>query len=210
MVASNEVLDPTAVERKMYQSFWNDGITDLVVGLGVVLIGIVWLLDLAVLTIIVPVLLLPLWIFARKTISEPRAGFVRFSSARQERVHRVSATASIVGYGVLMAAGGLYLLFRGGSDPGPIAATVVRSMPTIILASVFLVVGFVLEMPKRSIGYAVMTLAVAGMGIIVPLDPSIQFLTVGALVMIGGGFVLRRFLSENPSSGAISLDEDAN
>lgn len=192
-------MDPASIERKIYQSFWNDGITDLAVGLGVTLVGFAWQVDVVALTLVIPVALLPLWILGRRRISEPRAGFVRFSTERGEKVHRTSVTASIVGYGVLMAVGASYLVFRNSGAPARWLEPVVAAIPMLVLATVFLLGRWVFDLPRRSAVYGVFALGVAAAGIALALPPGLQFVAVGLLIMLGGTGILWRFLRKNPT-----------
>ena len=74
------------VERKAFRSFWNDGLLDLMVGLVILLIGISWWQDIAVMGAIFPAVCASMWYPLRRRLVEPRMGYVEFSGSRELKV----------------------------------------------------------------------------------------------------------------------------
>jgi hypothetical protein len=64
------------LERKVFQSYWDDGLLDLFAAIGIFLIGVSWLRDFPVGAVFVPALLVPFWNPVRRKVIEPRLGLV--------------------------------------------------------------------------------------------------------------------------------------
>jgi hypothetical protein len=198
--------DIHAVERKIYRTFWNDGLLDIVFGLGIGLIGLAWAVDLAELAVVVPLVLLPVWTAGRRWVTIPRAGFVRFSSEREARVHRSLVVASIIGYGILMALGATYAYLNATQIGVSWLEPVIGSIPALVLAGVLLAGALVFDMPLRSLGYAALILVAAGLGMVLTIEPSTQFVGAGLLILLIGVAILSRFVKENPLEDTAQID----
>lgn len=192
------VAKPIDVERKIFRTFWDDGLIDTVVGAGILLIGIAWRLDLALATVVVPLLLLPVWMFARGRISIPRAGFVRFSKDHGERTHRVTVILGLVGYGVLAAFGAAYLYFVSTAVDMQLPEAVLISVPTASVAIIVLLSRFLFGMPNRAIVYGLLIFVVAVIGGWLNMQPGTQFVVAGACMTVSGVTMLLRFIRRHP------------
>jgi len=192
-----EIADPRDVERKIFESFWDDGLIDIFAGVGLCLVGIAWILSVPVLGVLIPIVLVPVWLIARKRISIPIAGYVKFSRERSENVHRTSVILIITGYAVLVALGTLYVIVRSAGMRPDLLARLVIGLPSLVVAVVVLLSRFLFDMPFRTLGYAAMVLLVGILGIASGLDPAYQFLAIGGGFVAVGSFLLKRFLLSN-------------
>ena len=89
----------SSVESKIVKMFWNDGLIDILAGMGVFLIGIAWQFNYVVLGAVAPALLVPLWKPLRQKITEPNLGLVEFSDRQQVRNRSFLVVA--IGLGIL-------------------------------------------------------------------------------------------------------------
>ena len=71
------------VEQRIFRSYWQDGLLDLLVGVSAVLIGGCWLSGVSVLSLGVPIVTIFFWIWIRRRVTEPTLGHVVFSPKRQ-------------------------------------------------------------------------------------------------------------------------------
>ena len=76
------------LEGRLFRRYWDDGLLDLLVGVGVLLIGIGWVCDQVALAAFTPALLVPLWRPLRARLVEPRLGAVEFADKRVRRQRR--------------------------------------------------------------------------------------------------------------------------
>lgn len=185
---------PQDVERKIFESFWDDGLIDIIVGLGLGLIGVTWILSVPVLGILVPIALVPVWAIARRQISIPIAGYVKFSRERSEDVHRTSVILIITGYVVLVSVGTLYVFARSAGIGSDLLSRLVVGVPALTIAVLVLLSRFLFDMPFRTLGYSIMVLSVSILGMVSGLDPAYQFLAIGGGFVAVGSVLFRRFL----------------
>lgn len=71
------------VEQRIFRSYWQDGLLDLLAGVSAVLIGGSWLLDMFALSLGIPILAIYCWLWIRRRVTEPRFGHVVFSPKGQ-------------------------------------------------------------------------------------------------------------------------------
>lgn len=186
------------LERKIYRSLWEDGLLDLFVSVGLVLIGFTWLSDVAWMGGIVPVLLIPFWPLAKRSISAPRAGSFtpsRHRHAWEQRRLMALALAGVVtlGLGIVVY---FYLTVRGSSGTNWLTV-VIPGLPGVLVAIGMGGVGVAFGL-HRFLAYAV---ALAATGVLAALGlfgPGWAFVLGGAAVLIWGGVVLGRFVSTHP------------
>ena len=84
------------LEIALFRSYWDDGLLDLLCGFGLLLIGLGWALDQVALAAALPALLVPLWGPLRRSLVEPRAGFVEFSQRVLEGSYLLMETGQCV------------------------------------------------------------------------------------------------------------------
>lgn len=197
MNRSEQALDPAAVERKIFRSYWNDGLIDITAGVGIGLVGLAWLLDLVVAALVLPLLLLPLWFTARRLITNPRVGTVSFTQDRKERMHRNLIFASITGYAVLIAVGTMYAYLRSSDIEANWMASI-AGLPALVVAVAILAGRFLFDMPYRTLIYAVLAFAVAILAALFSIHPGIQFLAVGLVLATVGTVLLTKFVRAFP------------
>ena len=99
----------TEVERRTYMSYHQDGLLDIFVGVYVLLFGsgisLMTVTEFStwfVIPAIFPALMVPIWISAKKRITMPRIGYVKFGSRSPNRLMAVFLGLMVAGLGVFM------------------------------------------------------------------------------------------------------------
>lgn len=194
----NADINLETVEKSIFRSRWEDGLIELFFGIGLVLMGILWLKGLIVFVALVPVMLIPFWAPIRKRVTEPRAGYVRFSEERKARTQLGLNMAGIIGFGLLTLFGAVFVVLRSqsGVDHG-LMEILVPGLPSFIVATALLVAWLGFGMPRFATHAAVLV-AAGVLGVVSALDPGWQFLGSGLVIAGMGSVLFARFLRDNP------------
>ena len=190
--------DVSPLENKLFARRFDDGLVDLVVGIGLMIIGASWLFDAAIYGALAPALLVPVWVAARKNMIEPRLEAVTFSAQRQAQTRGSMIGWFVFGVGVLLTeiAIFVYASRAEGSIFGRIDEVIV-ALPAALIA-VGLLAGLMIG-AWRFVGYAAAALGVAAFGALRPVeDPGVLILVIGGLVLGGGVTLLARFFKTHP------------
>jgi hypothetical protein len=192
--------DLNAVEERAYRSTWDDGILDLLLGLGLVLLGVLFRTDLAGLAgVFVAALLLPVWAAAKKLITEPRLGYVKFSEQRRARERGWSRGLIALGAAMFVLAVGLYF---SQMNSGGLREVLTELNAGYLLFGVLIGVGFagagsMIELP-RLWAYAGIVVLATGVGSFSGVALEDALLAAGIAVSVWGAIVFRRFLARHP------------
>ena len=193
-------IDLGTVERSIYKYFWEDGLIDLLLGVGLTFIGLAWLSGLVGLTILVPVILLPVWMWTRKNVTVPRAGHVVFTPEQTMRTHQNLNTAGLVGFGLLTLFGALYVYVRNDpSSGGEWIEHLIPGLPAALLAAGLVVTYLAFKIP-RFVAHAGILIAMAVIGASADVDPGWQFLIAGVIITTLGTARFISFLRDFPES----------
>jgi len=178
------------IESRIYQAYWQDGSTDLVLGLVVFLSGLVWALGYFAAAIAFWAAATPAWLLLRQRIVEPRLGRVRFAPRRTGRLRIGFMGAIAVGLGVLA------LVVTLGWSPES-ARWMAPAIPSLIMGMMAAVLGAAAEVGRFGLyaGWFVLTgLVIAAMG----GEPGVALLVGGLMPAGAGALMLRRFLKDFP------------
>ncbi len=186
------------MESRLVQIYWDDGLLDLLSGLGLVLIGVGWQLDLVPLSALAPALLIPLWKPLRERLTEPRLGYAELAGTQTARTRSFLRSAAAAGGVTFLAATGFYLALTrsGAGEPGGLAA-IVPALPAVLLAALALATSWLVALPRfllYAAGLVAAGLAVAAF----ELRPGWSLLAGGALTLLGGVWAARRFRQRYP------------
>ena len=190
--------DLNSLERKIFQTHWDDGLVDLFAGVGVLLIGMAWWRDLPVMGAIVPALMIPLWGPLRERLIEPRLGRVEFGDERI-RTNRRWLNASLVG-GTIVLIMALAVYLTKGRTSALDLSHMIAALPAVLLAVMALLVAVMLSC-ARFVVYALVLLGMSVVGILLGWEPGSILVLAGGLITLMALFVLLRFLGEYPSEG---------
>jgi hypothetical protein len=195
-----EVTMTIPLTRKLYRRSFDDGWLDILVGLGLALIGLAWLADQVVVGALVPAVLAPFWTIGRRALVEPRLASPQFGTAQQAETRRALTGWVIFGAGIgLTELAFLFFVNRGGSGLSGFGDLVV-GMP-VMLVGLGLFAGLILG-ARRFVAYAVFAIALGLTGASVGVaQPGLLILLSGGVVLACGIALLVRFLAHHPGAG---------
>lgn len=182
-------------ESALFHAYWDDGLLDLLAGLALLLIGLGWQSRLGILAILQAPLWTMLWFPLRQRIVEPRAGYVAFCQARQQRSTKSTMLTAAVG---LVALGLVLLGLKVLMDRGTAAGVMewVAGLPALIIA-VMCVMAAILTSAQRFYLYTVLSLAAAVTAAAFSWHPGASLAAIGAVVAASGAWLLARFLRDS-------------
>ena len=187
------------LESEAYQDSFSDGLVDLFIGLGLALIGALWLWFESVAGLAGVFAAIVAWALPpiRRRIVEPLVGYVMWTAPRLkwERnqlrlLFGLGTVALLIGVGVVLS------IVRGDGVVSE-DRNVVAGLPAVLLA----IGAFVLAATsgfKRLWGYGAILLIAAGVTILIEAGPGGSLLTAGAGIGIVGVVFLGRFLRVHP------------
>ena len=179
------------LETRLFRRYWDDGLLDLLAGIGVVIVGVSWAVDLVAVGAVAPALLAVFWGPLRRALVEPRTGHVEFSDARVGRSRQLIVGSAVVGLVMLALFVGLYVLVRSRSVA--LLSLVSPGIPAFLLALLMAMAGWGLGLP-RFLGYAGI-LSVGGFGVaLVDAEPEFALLAGGLVILLSGAWRFARFL----------------
>jgi hypothetical protein len=181
-------------EARIFTAWWQDGLIDLLAGIGITLIGVAWLLGWPAIGAAVPAMIVPLWGDLRSRITEGRLGRVRFSAERRRKLTRGNVAA--IGLGALLLVINILMLVSIDT-PSAWLRSMVPALPALLLALMGVVASLMLGLP-RFLAYSA-ALGVAGLVVAAfDLEPGWAIAGGGIVIAIAGATLLRRFLAEFP------------
>lgn len=197
-------MKPTAnpVEATLFHSYWDDGLLDLLGGLGLLGLGIAWAFDLPLVGVALPAILIPLWEPLRRRIVEPRAGYVEFSRGRQASTNRGLLLTLASGAGVLALVLAVYALARD-SATGLLGARAVQGLPATLVAVLAVLTGLLIGARRFALYGVVLVLAATGT-ILLEGGPAAPMMIGGVVVLVSGAALMSRFLSASADYSAES------
>ncbi len=186
-----------ALERRAFRSFWDDGLLDLMLGLMILVLGLTWWQNVAVLGAVFPAACASLWRPLRRRLVEPRMGFVEFSGSRDLKVRtfHFGLAGFFAGTAVLGAL--VFALWKYGALPQP--AEWIAGFPLVLLA--IPAAGFALFTGCRRYYFYSLLLLVAAIELVVQgLEPHAGLLASGVVITLSGAAVLARFILRFPAN----------
>ena len=191
-------IDLERIERTAYESKWEDGLIDIFVGVALLGMGIAWLTDYAVFGGILPALLVPIWVSARKRITVPRTGHVEFSGERKALEKRNLNVVALLGLVFLVMGVLVYFLVR---ENPPSVDTMIRgaipALPSVLLGIGAVMIGFLFGI-RRFLGYSALLVASGVVGGFLQVHPGWLFLPAGAVTSTVGLVLVIDFLRKYP------------
>lgn len=185
------------IERRVFRTYWNDGLLDLFAAIGVLGIGISWMLDFVVGGAFMPALLVPLWGPCRQRFIEPRLGLVEFGEARQQRNSNLLKQTVVLGLGCFALVVAIFLL-RGRLAVDP-SVELVAGLPAALLALLAVVAAFLVA-SVRFLVYAALLVVAGAVGALNGWEPGLILTEAGAGMFVIALGVLMSFLYNNPVS----------
>ena len=192
------------VEKKAYMSYHQDGLLDIVIGvyalsfgLGIVADKILEFGFATIMPAIMISIVLPIWIIAKRKITMPRIGFVKFGTRGSNKLFALLLGLSVAGLGVLM----LFGVFIMGQNSRPFWFEILFQYGMIWIGLGAAVIGslFAYTMGlKRLHSYGLLTLALFVSGYFLSIPFEYLLFAVGSVIVASGAVLLARFIRKYP------------
>lgn len=180
------------VEANLYRSYWDDGLLDLLFGIGLLMAGLGWESRLGALAVLQAPLWIVFWGPLRRRIVEPHAGFVRFSLSRQERTSRGLRWTLALGMGVLVLSLVAVLVLRE-QEALPALRRLSPGIPAFLVALGAALAG-ILTGARRFQAYGLVLLAGAAVTAWLDRGPALPLIVAALVAVISGAVLLGRFV----------------
>ncbi len=193
------------VERKAYMSYHQDGLLDMVIGvyalsfgLGIVADRILEFGFATIMPAILIAIVLPIWIQAKRKITMPRIGFVKFGARGSNKLFALFLGLAVAGLGVFM----LFSVFLATGQIGRpwwIEALFQYGMIWIGLGAAVIGSLFAYTMGlKRLHGYGWLTFALFASGYFLSIPFEYLLLAIGSIIIASGAALLVQFMRKYP------------
>jgi hypothetical protein len=193
------------VEKRTYMSYHQDGLLDIFVGIYVLLFGLgislrtvgdfsTWF----VIPAIFPAVMVPIWVSAKRRITMPRIGYVKFGVRGAGKLMALLLGLMVAGAGL-----GALMAFSFSSSQGWALAfrDIIISYAMIIIGIVAVFVsslfGYTMGL-KRLYVYGLLIFALFFAGYFIPFPFEYILLTIGLVITINGFVLLIRFIRKYP------------
>lgn len=188
--------DLKQLQQRVYWSYHQDGLVDILFGLGIIGFGLMLLTDTVIINILawVP---LAFYVPIKRAVTIPRYGYIEIQSGRTRRWAVVSILAGVAALLLVLA---LTSLIRNDRLPDSWQAWLSDYHMLIIgaLLSIPLTLISALTGLRRMLGYVGLTFAVILGGILLGIQPGLYMIALGAIILLIGAVYLGRFLSRYP------------
>ena len=193
------------IEKKTYMSYHQDGLLDIFVGIYVLLFGIgILLLTMTdfstwfIIPAIFPAIMIPIWLSAKKRITMPRIGYVKFGVRGANKMMALFL-------GLMVAGLGVFMVFGLGAFMGEGWALTLRD---ILISNSMIIIGigaltisslFAYTMGlKRLYGYGLLIFVLFFTGYFIAIPFGYFLVTIGLVIIVSGFVLLMRFIRKYP------------
>jgi hypothetical protein len=186
------------LEQKTYLSYQQDGLLDLIIGVGIICMGINEAMDTTIWSF-VAIMLIIAYVPLKRRITFARIGFVKFNVKRRGlNMQLVGAVIMTVLFLLLF---GMLFLMRSGSSQSSLLILWIRKGPLLLYALLgligFVLAGLITGLHRLFI-YALLSLIIMFGGHFLNLPIFMAFLLLGGLILVIGIVLLLRFLRKHP------------
>lgn len=204
----NEKISLKQIERKAYTSYHQDGILDILTGVSILGFAAVVIADMIYLGWMFFFLAISIYASAKKVLTVPRIGFVKFPQQRTK-----VAIQALVILGVLSNVLGLitFIQVESGSTPLWLLFAIENYMLVIGVfgATLFCIVGYTLR-AQRTYAYALLTLIIFVTGHFLYYPLQYYLILLGTLILLFGLALLIRFIRRYPLSTTGTIGDSGN
>jgi hypothetical protein len=191
------------IEKKAYMSYHQDGLLDIVIGLYALAFGLGIAMDriwgfsfAAIMPAILISIVLPIWVQAKRKITMPRIGFVKFGARGSNKLFALFLGLMVAGLGVL------FLFTMATAQNGrPVwietmfqYGLIVVGLGSAVIASLF---AYTMGL-KRLHGYGLLTLALFASGHFLSIPFEYFLLALGSVIIASGATLLVQFIRRYP------------
>jgi hypothetical protein len=196
------------IERKAYTSYHQDGILDILIGVIILGFATMVIADMVYLGWVFSIAAISIYAAAKKVLTVPRIGFVKFPQQRTKRT-----ILALVILGVLSNVLGLitFMQVESGSTPLWLLFAIENYMLVIGVfgATLFCIGGYTLR-AQRAYAYALLTLLLFVIGHYIYYPLQYYLILLGAVVLLSGLAMLVRFVRKYPRPITDAVDESNN
>jgi len=193
------------IEKKAYMSYHQDGLIDIVIGVYALSFGLgiamdrIWGFSFgAIMPAILISIVLPIWIHAKRKITMPRIGFVKFGARGANKLFALLLGLSVAGLGFALTFG---FFMATGQNGRPVWIEMLFQYGMIWIGLGASVIGslFAYTMGlKRLHGYGLLTLALFVSGYFLSIPFEYFVLAIGSVIIASGAALLVRFIRKYP------------
>jgi hypothetical protein len=183
------------LEAQLHKHYWDDGVLDLLCGVGLLLIGVGWFFGEPVLAAVGPAILVSFWVPLRRSIVEPHAGYVEFSNQRQQKTRKGLQMTIWLGVGALLV-GLCVFAFVETSGSSTRLLQLIPALPAVLLAFGALL-AVQITGARRFLSYALVLIAASIVTVLASQGPAFPMLVGGTVVSVAGAVLLIRFRRES-------------
>lgn len=182
------------LEAQLHKQYWEDGLLDLLCGLGVLFIGVGWFFGEPITAAVAPAILVSFWVPLRRSIVEPHAGYVEFSKRRQQKTRQGLHLTLWLGVVALLL--GLFVFaYMETTGFSVRLLKVIPALPAVLLA-----LGALLAVQitgaRRFLVYALVLVAGCFVTVLSSQGPALPMLIGGAVISVAGAVLVIRFRRE--------------
>lgn len=206
MVSGDEMNTKTSlreVEKRTYMAYHQDGLLDIFVGVYVLLFGsgisLMTVTEFStwfVIPAIFPALMVPIWVSAKKQITMPRIGYVKFGSRGANKLMAVFIGLMVAGLGAFMV-----FSFSSSQAWASTLRNLIISNGMIIIgisaAAMSSLFGYTMGL-NRLHAYGILTLVLFLAGHFIAIPFGYILLAVGLVIIINGFVLLTQFIRKYP------------
>lgn len=205
-------IDLKQIERKAYLSYYQDGLLDIFLGLGILIFAIGMATDTATYVGgLLGALIIPSWAAAKRFVTIPRLGVVKFGPERKIRIEREKRFFRIFLALTLLAGAALLIPLYAKGIPPWLHAWLKKFIfaPMGLIGVVGL--GFLAywKQINRYYAYAVLVLVAVFVRPILNAPAPQYLISLGLIILLSGLAVLLRFLRNYPISAEGTLDANS-
>jgi hypothetical protein len=175
-----------------------DGLLDLLVGIGLLIVGFAWAIDRFALGTTAPALLIPLWFGLRPARAGARPGPRESHQDRGRFASGRLVAALAIGIGMLGLTTLLVVAARRGTELLPTG--VAPLIPAFLVGLALVVAGWLIGAP-RFVAYALVCCALALLASALGAEPELPLLVSGAVLCAGAATLRLRCRAARPAFG---------
>ena len=201
-------VDLKQIERKAYTSYFHDGLWDIYGGFILLGLGLAMLTDQSWWLALMLLSMLALW--ARKRITYPRMGYVRFSPQREARTKRSRIIASMVLTATMLLGVILFALVSTNGLPQWLDAWLADYflVAFAVMVGAIIAVGAFMVGVTRFYAYAVLVFAAFAAAQLFDTSAGLPVTIAAGVIVLCGLAVLTRFLRKYPLPPKGDPDDD--
>jgi len=194
----NNKINLKEIERKAYTSYHQDGLVDISIAVVIIAFGLMIIADMPWLGGIIGIAAVSFYAGAKKLLTVPRIGYVKFPQQRAQRI-----TAVTVVLGILSFVAGIVAFVQTTSEGTPawLLFLIDNYMITIgtAIAALFLLGGYAFK-TKRIYAYALLALVMFVAGHFIYFPVYYYLTALGSLILAYGLFLMIQFVRKYPKA----------